>query len=156
MLVKASVKTDPPEQHELSNPTVEAAWTGRLCIEYSYSRRLFDSWTESAENCWATRSGRAFGRSPSSSRGTTGSMLRSNVTIGIRTLFVAVGVPEKRGSSGAYAGCARPLGRALGGESPCSLTRPRSVSRRRISLPDGRTARYRLWSDLIAESKKIR
>ena len=97
LLVKVFGNTDLPV-HELEHLTVEAAQAGSLCIEYNYSQELirFPGTICRELLDYAGRnhivSGPIFltrDRTP---------IGRSNVTIGIRQLCVAAGVPEEKGS----------------------------------------------------------
>lgn len=97
LLVKVFGNTDLPV-HELEHLTVEAAQAGRLCIEYNYSQELIRFPETICQELldYAKRNNISSGpifltreRTP---------MGRSNVTIGIRQLCVAAGVPEEKGS----------------------------------------------------------
>ena len=97
LLVKVFGNTDLPV-HELEHLTVEAAQAGRLCIEYNYSQELIRFPETICQELldYAKRNNISSGpifltreRTPIS---------RSNVTIGIRQLCVAAGVPEEKGS----------------------------------------------------------
>ena len=97
LLVKVFGNTDLPV-HELEHVTVEAAKAGRLCIEYNYSQELIRFPETICQELldYAKRNNISSGpifltreRTPIS---------RSNVTIGIRQLCVAAGVPEEKGS----------------------------------------------------------
>ncbi len=97
LLVKVFGNTDLPV-HELEHLTVEAAQAGRLCIEYNYSQELIRFPETICQELldYAKRNHIASGAIFLTREKTP--MSRSNVTIGIRQLCVAAGVPEEKGS----------------------------------------------------------
>lgn len=97
LLVKVFGNTDLPV-HELSNLTVEAVKAGRLCIEYNYSREMIRFPKAICRELldYAQRNNIQSGPIFLTRNGTT--MIRTNVTIAIRALCVAAGVPEEKGS----------------------------------------------------------
>lgn len=97
LLVKVFGNTDLPV-HELSNLTVEVARAGRLCIEYNYSQEIIRFPETICRELldYAQRNNIQSGPIFLTRNGTT--MIRSNVTIAIRTLCAAAGIPEEKGN----------------------------------------------------------
>ena len=97
LLVKVFGNTDLPV-NELKNLTVEAAKAGQLCIEYNYSREVIRFPKAICRELldYAQRSNIQSGPIFLTRNGST--MPRSGVTIAIRALCVAAGVPEEKGN----------------------------------------------------------
>lgn len=97
LLVKVFGNTDLPV-NELKNLTVEAAKAGQLCIEYNYSREVIRFPKAICRELldYAQRSNIPSGPIFLTRNGST--MTRSSVTIAIRALCVAAGVPEEKGN----------------------------------------------------------
>lgn len=97
LLVKVFGNTDLPV-HELEHLTVEAARAGRLCIEYNYSQELIRFPDTICQELLDYAQRNHISSGPIFLTRERAPMSRSNVTIGIRHLCVAAGVPEEKGS----------------------------------------------------------
>ena len=97
LLVKVFGNTDLPV-HELAHLTVEAAQAGRLCIEYNYSQELIRFPETICQELLDYAKRNHISSGPIFLTRERVPMSRSNVTIGIRQLCVAAGVPEEKGS----------------------------------------------------------